>query len=143
MNLIALPGSIGNGRTSPWQPAASAQFGLWFGFPGDVASTDYENALLDAIGAFGSTFTGGRTRCVSISAGGSPQVLRKWSASSGMRLIGTWNYFDFLAFALSAADFAGFGSFALVLSDDAALAFSFAAFSAARCFATMASLRAF
>lgn len=49
--------------------AARAQFGLWYGFPGDVASTDYESAFLGDIGAFGSTFTGGSTRGVSISAG--------------------------------------------------------------------------
>lgn len=48
---------------------ATARFGLWFGFPRDVASTSYATEFLGSTGAFGSTFSGEGTNASSISAG--------------------------------------------------------------------------
>lgn len=47
----------------------TAQFGLWFGFPQEVASSDYDTRFLGWTGAFGGTWTGGETNAISISAG--------------------------------------------------------------------------
>jgi hypothetical protein len=62
---------------APWgiwpntsQVGATAQFGLWFGFPRDVASTSYASEFLGATGAYGGgTWVPGDTEARSISAG--------------------------------------------------------------------------
>lgn len=48
---------------------ASARLGLWFGWPNDVASTDYASESLGTARALGSTTTGGDTTGCSVSAG--------------------------------------------------------------------------
>ena len=50
---------------------AWALFNLWFGWPTEVTSSNYDAAYLGAIGAFGSTFTGGDVEGTSISSGDS------------------------------------------------------------------------
>jgi hypothetical protein len=47
----------------------TARFGLWFGWPNDVASTSYASEFLGITRALGSTTTGGDTNSSSISAG--------------------------------------------------------------------------
>jgi hypothetical protein len=48
---------------------ATAKFGLWFGWPNNVDSTDYATEFLGHTGAYGDTWTGGDTNGASISAG--------------------------------------------------------------------------
>jgi hypothetical protein len=47
---------------------AYARFGLWFGSPREIDPVDYADCWLGSTGAFGSTFTGGDTNSIGISA---------------------------------------------------------------------------
>ena len=77
INATTFMSATGHLRThAPWGLGVNhswvevkARFGLWFGWPNDVASTSYATASLRSIGSYSNTGTGPSIDAISVSAG--------------------------------------------------------------------------